>query len=38
MPATSLQDLYAQKLQLLLDAEQRGANAMPQLAQQTRTR
>jgi len=36
MPATSLQDLYAQKLQLLLDAEQQGLNAMPQLVQQVR--
>ena len=34
MPATSLQDLYAQKLQLLLDAEQKGLSAMPQLVQQ----
>ena len=33
MPATSLQDLYTQKLQLLLDAEQQGLSAMPQLAQ-----
>jgi ferritin-like metal-binding protein YciE len=33
MPATSLQDLYQQKLQLLLDAEQQGLDAMPQLAQ-----
>jgi ferritin-like metal-binding protein YciE len=36
MPATSLQDLYALKLQLLLDAEQQGLNAMPQLVQQVR--
>jgi ferritin-like metal-binding protein YciE len=34
MPATSLQDLYTQKLQLLLDAEQQGLSAMPQLVQQ----
>ena len=33
MPATSLNDLYLQKLQLLLDAEQQGLQAMPQLAQ-----
>jgi ferritin-like metal-binding protein YciE len=33
MPATSLQDLYQQKLGLLLDAEQQGLDAMPQLAQ-----
>jgi ferritin-like metal-binding protein YciE len=33
MAATSLQDLYQQKLQLLLDAEQQGLDAMPQLAQ-----
>jgi ferritin-like metal-binding protein YciE len=33
MPATSLNDLYLQKLQLLLDAEQQGLRAMPQLAQ-----
>jgi ferritin-like metal-binding protein YciE len=33
MAATSLQDLYLQKLQLLLDAEQQGLDAMPQLAQ-----
>ena len=33
MAATSLQDLYRQKLQLLLDAEQQGLDAMPQLAQ-----
>jgi ferritin-like metal-binding protein YciE len=36
MPATSLQDLYAQKLQLLLDAEQQGLSAMPQIAQHVR--
>jgi ferritin-like metal-binding protein YciE len=36
MPATSLQDLYALKLQLLLDAEQQGLNAMPQLVRQVR--
>lgn len=33
MPATSLDDLYSQKLQLLLDAEQQGIDAMPQFAQ-----
>jgi len=33
MPATSLEDLYSQKLQLLLDAERQGLDAMPQLAQ-----
>lgn len=33
MPATSLDDLYSQKLQLLLDAERQGLDAMPQLAQ-----
>ena len=33
MPARSLNDLYLQKLQLLLDAEQQGLQAMPQLAQ-----
>jgi ferritin-like metal-binding protein YciE len=33
MPATSLNDLYLQKLQLLLDAEEQGLQAMPQLAQ-----
>ena len=33
MPATSLADLYSQKLQLLLDAEQQGLDAIPQLAQ-----
>jgi ferritin-like metal-binding protein YciE len=33
MAATSLQDLYNQKLQLLLDAEQQGLDAMPQLAE-----
>jgi len=36
MPATSLQDLYLQKLQLLIDAEQQGLEAMPQLAQTVR--
>jgi ferritin-like metal-binding protein YciE len=36
MPATSLNDLYLQKLQLLLDAEERGLQAMPQLAQRVR--
>jgi ferritin-like metal-binding protein YciE len=33
MPATSLDDLYSQQLQLLLDAEQQGLDAMPQLVQ-----
>src|SRR5690349_14749794 len=33
MPATSLEDLYSQKLQLLLDAEHQGLDALPQLAQ-----
>jgi ferritin-like metal-binding protein YciE len=33
MPANSLNDLYLQKLQLLLDAEEQGVQAMPQLAQ-----
>ena len=33
MPATSLDDLYSQKLQLLLDAEHQGLDAIPQLAQ-----
>src|SRR4051812_41951567 len=33
MPASSLNDLYLQKLQLLLDAEEQGVQAMPQLAQ-----
>lgn len=33
MPATSLDDLYSQKLQLLLNAEQQGVDAMPQFAQ-----
>jgi ferritin-like metal-binding protein YciE len=32
MPATSLDDLYSQKLQLLLDAEHQGLDAIPQLA------
>jgi ferritin-like metal-binding protein YciE len=36
MPATSLTDLYLQKLQLLLDAEEQGLQAMPQLAQRVR--
>jgi ferritin-like metal-binding protein YciE len=36
MPATSLDDLYSQKLQLLLDAEQQGVDAIPQLAQAVR--
>lgn len=31
MPATSLDDLYSQRLQLLLDAEQQGLDAVPQL-------
>ena len=33
MPATSLADLYVQKLQLLLEAEEQGLDAIPQLAQ-----
>jgi ferritin-like metal-binding protein YciE len=33
MPATSLDDLYSRKLQLLLDAEQQGLDAVPQLLQ-----
>jgi ferritin-like metal-binding protein YciE len=33
MPATSLDDLYSQKLQLLLDAEQQGLDAVPPLMQ-----
>jgi len=33
MPATSLDDLYSQKLQLLLDAEHQGLDAIPQFAQ-----
>ena len=37
MPATSLNDLYLQKLQLLLDAEQQGLNAMPQLARRVQS-
>ena len=37
MPATSLNDLYLQKLQLLLDAEQQGLQAMPQLAQRVQS-
>jgi ferritin-like metal-binding protein YciE len=36
MPATSLADLYTQKLQLLLDAEHQGLDAIPQLAQAVR--
>ena len=32
MPATSLNDLYLQKIQLLLDAEEQGLQAIPQLA------
>ncbi|PYP79671.1 MAG: ferritin-like domain-containing protein [Gemmatimonadetes bacterium] len=38
MPATSLNDLYLQKLQLLLDAEEQGLQAMPQLAQRVQNR
>jgi ferritin-like metal-binding protein YciE len=37
MPATSLNDLYLQKLQLLLDAEEQGLRAMPQLAQRVQS-
>jgi ferritin-like metal-binding protein YciE len=37
MPATSLNDLYLQKLQLLLDAEQQGLRAMPQLAERVQS-
>ena len=37
MPATSLNDLYLQKLQLLLDAEERGLQALPQLAQRVQS-
>jgi ferritin-like metal-binding protein YciE len=33
MPATSLGDLYLQKLKLILDAEHQGVDAMPQFAQ-----
>jgi len=33
MPASSLADLYVQKLQLLLEAEEQGLDAIPQLAQ-----
>jgi ferritin-like metal-binding protein YciE len=33
MPVTSLDDLYSQKLQLLLDAEQQGLDAVPPLMQ-----
>jgi ferritin-like metal-binding protein YciE len=36
MPATSLGDLYLQKLKLILDAEQQGVDAMPQFAQVVR--
>jgi ferritin-like metal-binding protein YciE len=36
MPATSLTDLYVQKLQLLLEAEEQGLDAIPQLAQMVR--
>jgi ferritin-like metal-binding protein YciE len=36
MPATSLDDLYLQKLQLLLEAEEQGLDAIPQLAQMVR--
>ena len=35
MPATSLQDLYLQKLQLLIDAEQQGLDAMQMHRRQT---
>jgi ferritin-like metal-binding protein YciE len=34
MPATSLQDLYVQKLYLLLDAEQQALEAMPRIMEQ----
>ena len=37
MPATSLNDLYLQKIQLLLDAEEQGLSAMPQLAQRVQS-
>jgi ferritin-like metal-binding protein YciE len=37
MPAKSLNDLYLQKLQLLLDAEEQGLRAMPQLAQRVQS-
>ena len=37
MPATSLNDLYLQKLQLLLDAEEQGLQAMPQLARRVQS-
>jgi len=33
MPATSLQDLYFQKLQMMLDAERQGLDAMPALVE-----
>jgi ferritin-like metal-binding protein YciE len=36
MPATSMDDLYLQKLQLLLEAEEQGLDAIPQLAQMVR--
>ena len=36
MPATSLDDLYLQKLQLVLEAEEQGLDAIPQLAQMVR--
>jgi ferritin-like metal-binding protein YciE len=36
MPATSLGDLYLQKLRLILDGEQQGVDAMPQFAQVVR--
>ena len=31
MPVNSLQDLYQQKLQMILDAEQQGLEACPQM-------
>ncbi len=34
MPANSLQDLFATKLQMMYDAEQQGLEAMPLMAQQ----
>ena len=37
MAAKSLNDLYLQKLQLLLDAEEQGLQAMPQLAQRVQS-
>jgi len=36
MPTTSLADLYLQQLQLLLEAEEQGLDAIPQLAQLVR--